>query len=136
MKLIEDRDCGECTVCCEALKIEELSKPEGELCKHCEKGKGCTVYQSRPDVCKQWFCMWRWFPFAKNVRPDKSGILLSYEKHPATKKQVIVVRDVSKRGNAFDKPGFDQIMQSMVLQGLEVWVGKDGVMKKLTLNDV
>ena len=72
-------------------------------------------------------CMWRWFPFADSVRPDKSKILLSYEFHTSLKRKVIVARDISDDGTAFEQPGFDHIIRSMLEQDIEVWCCRKGV---------
>lgn len=122
MKLIEGRECGDCAICCEVLAIDEqqLNKPAGQICQHRAK-QGCGIYEQRPNICRQWFCMWRWFPFANNVRPDKSNILISYENHPQLQHKIIIVRDLSDDGSALQQPGFEHIVQSMLEQGLEVW---------------
>jgi hypothetical protein len=42
------RQCGDCTMCCKVLPIEELSKPAHQWCQHAKPGSGCAIYQSRP----------------------------------------------------------------------------------------
>ena len=55
LKLLEprkpaaDRTCGICTLCCKAVPVEALRKPRDRWCPHCAKGKGCTIYPTRPD---------------------------------------------------------------------------------------
>ena len=121
MKLIEGRKCGDCTVCCDVLEVDEeiLQKPANQRCEH-RSERGCGIHPNRPYICQQWFCMWRWFPFADSVRPDKSNILISYEVHPEHKRQVLIVRDISQDGAAFEQPGFEHIILSMLEQGIEV----------------
>ncbi len=78
MNAPESRQCGACTACCHVLEIDdpELKKPAGTLCQHC--GSGCTIYDWRPKVCRDWMCMWREFPglFDESWRPDRSGVLM------------------------------------------------------------
>jgi len=67
--------CGDCTACCKALSIDEIDKPAGVMCTHC--GKGCTIYDKRPDVCREFECAYlvgKWNN--ENLRPDNSGIIL------------------------------------------------------------
>ena len=56
MNETESRQCGACTACCH----------------------GCTIYERRPKVCRDWMCMWREFPslFDESWRPDRSGVLM------------------------------------------------------------
>jgi hypothetical protein len=53
------RVCGDCSLCCKLLEIEELGKPEGQWCRHCRPGAGgCTVYEERPRACQTFSCRW------------------------------------------------------------------------------
>ena len=73
------RACGECTVCCKVLKIEQpdLRKAAGISCSFLRKGKGCTIYAERPNLCRIWHCGWRRFDWIDPLmRPDLCGILV------------------------------------------------------------
>lgn len=136
LKLIEGRECGDCSICCKELDIDSdtLTKPAGQMCSN-RTAQGCSIYPERPSLCRQWFCAWRWFPFADHVRPDKSDILMSYELHPMFKRDVMVVRDISDNQRAFEQPGFEFIIISMLNQGIEVWCStKDKPMYRSTSN--
>ena len=52
------RQCGTCTLCCKVYDIPALSKPMGVWCGHCETGKGCKVWETRPDQCRAFNCNW------------------------------------------------------------------------------
>ena len=68
--VVPGRACNSCTMCCWALEIAELGKPEGSHCPHCVKGSGCGIYARRPTVCGEFYCGYlvlpfvhaRWFP--------------------------------------------------------------------------
>ena len=68
--VIAGRQCGTCTLCCKVLSIQELEKPQGEWCPHCAVGRGCNVYDKRPEECRTFYCgylTWpvldeHWFP--------------------------------------------------------------------------
>jgi hypothetical protein len=69
--------CGDCVVCCLALRIEEFQKPAGTLCQHCT-GTGCGIYETRYDTCRGFLCGYRQIPDLGDAwRPDRSGILLT-----------------------------------------------------------
>jgi hypothetical protein len=81
MTLIPGRECGECTVCCVAPNIDkpEIQKDSGARCKHCT-ATGCGIYETRPPVCRAFYCAWRTVDiFDESWRPDKSGVLASVE---------------------------------------------------------
>jgi hypothetical protein len=73
------RQCGACTVCCKLLPIstELFKKTTNVLCTHCDEGRGCRIYQSRPSFCRSFYCDWRLNPqIPATWRPDKSGIFI------------------------------------------------------------
>ncbi|MFO1249103.1 MAG: hypothetical protein U1E93_13025 [Alphaproteobacteria bacterium] len=81
MTLIPGRECGDCTVCCVAPSINkpEIQKVSGSACRHCVGG-GCAIYDSRPPVCRGFYCAWRTVDiFSDDWRPDKSGVLAYVE---------------------------------------------------------
>lgn len=53
------RSCGSCTLCCRLPEIEAFAKPANVLCSHCRPGAGCTIYATRPALCRDFLCLWR-----------------------------------------------------------------------------
>ena len=53
------RACGTCTLCCRLPDIEELQKPANMLCRHGMEGRGCSIYETRPQGCRDFWCLWR-----------------------------------------------------------------------------
>jgi hypothetical protein len=74
-------DCGECTACCRELIIDVpgLTKHAGALCTNCISAKGCTIYDDRPQACRQFLCGWRQLSLSENWRPDRCGIIVMQE---------------------------------------------------------
>lgn len=71
-------------MCCKAPSIPALNKPEGEWCKRCKIGHGCTQYEARPEACAGYKCLWLRSQEDQTVnswplemRPDKSKVMLS-----------------------------------------------------------
>lgn len=52
------RACGSCTECCKPFGVPEVAKMDARLCTHCEPGKGCKIYESRPERCRLFYCSW------------------------------------------------------------------------------
>jgi len=77
--LVPGRECGECSVCCVTLRIEEaaLKKYADVPCPNLRPEGGCGIYSSRPDVCRNWHCGWRLMSqLDDNWRPDRSNIII------------------------------------------------------------
>jgi hypothetical protein len=78
-ELVPNRTCGGCTVCCRELTVDipELRKPSGIPCDHCDEGRGCRVYATRPALCRDWHCGWRGLSDLDDAwRPDRCGVLI------------------------------------------------------------
>lgn len=77
--------CGECTLCCKLYAIPAINKPEHKWCKDCTPGKGCNIYETRPEVCKEYQCLWLAFMSKDNpeLRPDKIGMVFQESGIPA-----------------------------------------------------
>lgn len=71
--------CGSCNVCCTVMGVDEIDKAPGDKCVHlC--GKGCSIYQFRPQSCRAFECLWLQMqasekPLPKNMRPDRCGVM-------------------------------------------------------------
>ncbi|MEI2296719.1 hypothetical protein [Ensifer sp. MJa1] len=56
---LEKRACGTCTLCCRLPDIDALDKPANAWCRHCTEGRGCQIYAERPQLCRDFLCLWR-----------------------------------------------------------------------------
>lgn len=72
------RECGTCSMCCKVYEIPSLNKSASEWCEHCQPGKGCKSYSSRPQECIDFRCLWQlnndWPDYMK---PSESKVVLS-----------------------------------------------------------
>jgi len=72
------RHCGDCTLCCKVMAIEELDKLAGKWCRHCEPGRGCRIYENRPSECREFNCLWLVdIRFGPHWKPSKSKLVLT-----------------------------------------------------------
>jgi len=79
-ELVAGRDCGDCTVCCvvPTIDLPEIQKAAGVACRHCSRG--CVIYESRPNVCREFFCGWRQLEeLGDEWRPDRSGVFITLD---------------------------------------------------------
>ena len=80
-RLVPARECGACTVCCVTPSIDtpQIQKLAESPCRH-SLGGGCAIYETRPPVCRAFFCGWRRSAaFPEDWRPDISGIFAVLE---------------------------------------------------------
>ena len=84
--------CGSCTLCCKVLGIEEIGKPRHTWCPHCDKGKGCRIYDSpaKPQECTAYSCLWLstqsfedpTLRLPERFRPDRTRVVVDIFEHP------------------------------------------------------
>ncbi|HMN37221.1 MAG TPA: YkgJ family cysteine cluster protein [Hyphomicrobium sp.] len=79
-ELVAGRSCEGCTMCCKLLSIEVLDKPRGIWCPHCDKKKGCTIYEDRPIACRTFYCGYRRIAgLDERWKPSHAKFLVNYE---------------------------------------------------------
>jgi hypothetical protein len=72
------RLCGDCTLCCKVMAIEEFAKPANSWCRHCEPGRGCMMYADRPAECVSFSCVWLINDLLdEHWKPNKSKLVLT-----------------------------------------------------------
>ncbi|MDP3174533.1 MAG: YkgJ family cysteine cluster protein [Phenylobacterium sp.] len=76
----EGRSCGDCSLCCKLLGVEAIDKPAGSWCGHFHRGRGCSVYETRPAACATFNCLWLSSPgLDERWLPDRSHLVLFTE---------------------------------------------------------
>jgi len=74
------RICGECTRCCEGWLKADIHghRMGGGVPCHFLKAARCSIYESRPKVCRSFVCGWLMpgSPFPEEWRPDKVGFII------------------------------------------------------------
>ena len=76
------RTCGTCVACCRFLGVADLKpepKPPGIWCQHCAIGKGCKIYEARPESCRSFACLWlqdQRGNLGDDMRPDRCKVML------------------------------------------------------------
>ncbi len=52
------RICGDCNLCCKIPGVAAVGKKNLTWCPHCDIGKGCRIYDTRPEECRDFRCLW------------------------------------------------------------------------------
>ena len=67
-------ECGDCTACCTLSVVPEINKRAWEKCTHCVNN-GCSIYEKRPQLCKDFECAYLQGGKDIKFRPDKCGVM-------------------------------------------------------------
>jgi Fe-S-cluster containining protein len=73
------RTCGECSLCCTILRVDELAKPAGRDCVHQRGDQGCSIHATRPPICRAYRCLWLQGGLEDDERPDRTGGIVDLE---------------------------------------------------------
>lgn len=121
--LVPERDCGECMVCCKHLSISSpnFHKPADVLCDNCIVNQGCQIYETRPNVCRTWHCLWRRVEsMPDELRPDKSGIIfaltINYDPMELFENAYIACMTLEDR-SVFKKPQIAEQIEQFIDEG-------------------
>lgn len=75
---MSEKTCGTCTLCCKIFPVPDLGKPAGKWCQHIVQGKGCGIHETRPQICRAFFCQWIYnADLGPEWKPEVSRFVLS-----------------------------------------------------------
>ncbi len=130
---MKKRECAGCTACCTTNAIVELNKPTYKKCKY-ECNKGCNIYESRPQSCRDFECLWLKGYGDEKGKPNKIGLFIEYRDSGYPLGKQFFAKEVYQ--GAAQTSGAIAYMQSIVLEtGKPVFLldksmqGAIGVMK-------
>ncbi len=130
--LVESRGCGTCVACCQHLHIDEptLKKPAGQLCPN-HDGTGCTIYASRPQTCRDWFCLWRRDEnLPEGGNPADCGVVFSMDRSenpPNMFEHLFIVGRALNGPEDFEHPDAMASIKHFIKEGtLPVWLAHGG----------
>ena len=70
------RVCGSCRGCCKPFEVPEVGKHDGGWCSKSTERNGCTIYDSRPEACSKFMCVWLYGLGEESDRPDILGVVI------------------------------------------------------------
>lgn len=94
-------------MCCKLPSIPELRKPRAQLCTNCEAGVGCKIYDSRPETCRAFYCLYMLKAvLGDEWKPTTCHMMVTYE---AEEDRMVVLVEPQKKGVWRREPYFSQI---------------------------
>lgn len=118
--------CGTCTMCCKILRVDELAKARGQWCAHCTPGVGCHRYDTRPESCRDFECVWLQTQYQRageakmspDLRPDRCHVVIDVRSDASG-----LVLDVDRaRPEAHRTPAVAALIDTLTSRGEEVIV--------------
>jgi len=74
------KTCGTCTLCCKVYEVPVLDKPANKWCQNCKPGRGCGIWEVRPQFCRDFFCRYIVDPaLGPKWRPDVCKFVMNYQ---------------------------------------------------------
>jgi hypothetical protein len=96
-----EKQCGDCSLCCKIMAIPELDKPKDAWCDHVIKKQGCGIYETRPQSCRMFKCLWLQDPrLPPEWKPNRSKFVMVGE----SRTELVVHVDSNSPGAWRDEP--------------------------------
>ncbi len=79
-KPVPGRSCGSCTMCCKLYAVPVMQKPEQTWCRECMPGKGCKIWETRPQFCRDFHCHYILDPnIGDDWKPDVCKFIMNFQ---------------------------------------------------------
>ena len=114
-------------MCCTVPGIDQtdVQKQSNRPCRHC--GSGCGVYDTRPGVCREFFCAWRYFAAWDDAwRPDRSGVFARIETSPESGELALNIMLIDRPVEIAEAPWFVERMAALAAAEVPVYLGLPG----------
>jgi len=119
--------CGSCTACCRVFDVPEVQSKAGDWCKHCAVGKGCTIYETRPQTCVDFECLWLMSQSRKDprevlppeLRPDRCKVVFS----PSTNEDIMAATILPGANGTINNKAVLSLIHTLVNGGGNVVIG-------------
>ena len=95
------RECGTCTHCCQGWltgTVKNITFFPGKPC-HFNTTVGCSIYEDRPQFCKDFKCLWlaREEALPEWMRPDRCGVMVVIREWGLEQKPYMLAMECGKK---------------------------------------
>jgi hypothetical protein len=137
---LQTRPCGDCDLCCSAPAIEENvidGEEDGNFapkpaCQKCQfaNGKGCGIYEDRPSVCKDYYCLWSLGLIPAKHYPLHKGVCWTVQPIEGDPEGSIIMGHALDVKKTLQDPSSVQLIADYIAQGKE-----DGTVRGVAIRD-
>jgi Fe-S-cluster containining protein len=100
-------------MCCKVPRIEEISKPAYQWCQHAKPGNGgCAIYETRPDVCRDFRCGWQALDMGPHWKPTKCKMVLVRKRDRQSGERLLTVLLDASYPNAWRRAPYYQELKA------------------------
>jgi hypothetical protein len=116
-------------MCCRLMAVDDLDppKPAGKWCSNIKQGVGCSIYETRPQSCRDFICDWlhtQSRPEGERLpielRPDRCKVMLT------SYKDSIVAKVDPGRPDAYKREPMATLLKGIMRNGARVYVSLNG----------
>lgn len=111
-------------------EVHAVGKKFGEPCQHLGKtlfGQGCTIYETRPDACRHYVCLWldsqRKDPrlkFPEEMRPDRCKVVMGWPW--GEDRETLFVYPYPGHDDAWQRPPVSNYLRNILARGAKLVV--------------
>ncbi len=119
-QLPSTRSCGACRGCCKPFAVPEVGKLDANWCPKSTPCNGCTIYDTRPEACRKFACIWLNGKGKEGDRPDILGVMMDIEDFPLGEREIGIVHFWEIEAGAIEKPRVREIANANRDAGLVI----------------
>ncbi len=94
---VANRQCDNCAMCCKLPQITDLEKPANQWCPHCRNHQNCGNYEQRPQMCRDFFCLFMTQEaLSEEWRPSQAHFLMLMKETSLDRPQLVVMVDPAR----------------------------------------
>jgi len=125
------RECGDCRLCCKLIGVAVLEKPPERWCHHaCQRG--CGIYETRPEECRTFRCLWLDGVLPEHLKPNHIKAVVYGHTLDSGVNRVVLHEDPSMPGAYERHPEFRGVAEALVKKGFEFAVVSCGTRRLFT----
>jgi hypothetical protein len=107
ISLAPGKECATCAMCCKVYEFADLKKKKG-WCENFKLGVGCTIYATRPEPCRAFYCNWMLIEaLGPEWKPNVCKFVMTYD----PSRSILVQVDTSYPTAWRAKPYYDSLRE-------------------------
>lgn len=115
------RSCGPCRGCCKPFAVREVGKHDASWCPKSTPRNGCSIYDTRPEACRKFACIWLNGLGVESDRPDILGVMIDVQDLHLGSREAGILHLWEIEAGAMNRPRVREIAEANKNEGLVVY---------------